>query len=203
VKVSPKALKRPLYLVLTFVLGMALFAGLANLGWLSPFGIRSESHDSQVIQAVERTQEISLQRLSIQGIKDENRNRTIFGKNVPGTSEKVFLQYNFKAKLGIDGTKVDVTKTGPKSYRISLPEFIFIGYDQPTFRTAATDGGVLSWFTPDIDKVKMINEILNDDARNTYIESNEEVLKEQAKVFYETLITSIEPAAVADFVFHA
>ena len=56
-RVLPNALKRPLYLVVTFVVAIAVVAGLANLGWLSPFGIRSESHDSQVIQAIERTQE--------------------------------------------------------------------------------------------------------------------------------------------------
>jgi hypothetical protein len=199
----PKALMRPLSLALTFLLAITVFAVLANVGWLSPFGIRSESHDSQVIQAIERTQEVSLLRLSIQGIKDEDRNRTLFGKNLPGTGEKVFLQYNFKAKLGIDGSQVVVKKTGPKSYVISVPKFIFIGYDQPTFRTAATDGGVLSWVTPDIDKVQMINEILNDDARRTYIDSNVEVLKDQAQVFYNTLITSIDPAVVTEFDFRS
>jgi hypothetical protein len=158
----PKLLTRPLSLVLTFLVAIAVFAVLADVGWLSPLGIRSESHDSQVIQAIERTQEVSLIQLSIQGIKDEDRSRTLFGKNVPGTGEKVFLEYTFKAKLGINGSQVVVKKTGPKSYLISIPRFTFIGYAQPTVRTAATDGGVLSWATPDIDKVQMINEILND-----------------------------------------
>ena len=33
---------------------------LKNADWLAPFGIESESHDSQVIRATERTQEVSL-----------------------------------------------------------------------------------------------------------------------------------------------
>jgi hypothetical protein len=199
----PKALMRPLSLALTFLLAITVFAVLANVGWLSPFGIRSESHDSQVIQAIERTQEVSLLRLSIQGIKDEDRNRTLFGKNLPGTGEKVFLQYNFKAKLGIDGADVKVTKTGANAYSISVPKFIFIGYDEPTFKLAVEDGGVLSWVTPDINKIEMVNKILNDGARQTYISSNKELLEDQTRVFYDSLISSIAPDVVTSFEFRS
>lgn len=79
---------------------------------------------------------------------------------------------------------------------ISVPEFMFIGYDQPTFKVATEDGGVLSWVTPEIDKVEMVNKILDDDARQTYVSSNSEVLKDQTKAFYNTLIASIDPAIV-------
>jgi hypothetical protein len=60
----------------------------------------------------------------------------------------------------------------------------FIGIDEPTFKVAVQDGWRLSWGTPDIDKAEMINEILND-ARQTHIDSNEELLKEQTKTFYD------------------
>ena len=45
----------------------------------------------------------------------------------------------------------------------------------------------------------MVNEILDDDARQEYIDQNEDLLRDQAKVFYESLITSVEPAAVVTF----
>jgi hypothetical protein len=192
-----------LSVLFVFLLVIGVLTLSQNLGWLSPFGIESESHDSQVIHAIERTQEVSLLSLGIQGIKEEDKSAQIFGTSIPGTGEKVFLQYNFSAKLGIDGADVTVTKTGKNAYRISVPEFIFIGYDEPTFKVATEDGGVLSWVTPDIDKVDMVNEILNDDARETYIASNEELLQEQTKTFYDSLITSIDPAIATTFEFRS
>ena len=192
-----------LSLLLAFSLALGMFAVAKDQGWLSPLGIESESQDSQVIQAIKRTQEVSLLGLGIQGITREERSAEIFGKSVPGTGEKVFLQYNFDAKLGIDGAKVRVTKTGPSAYLVSVPEFSFIGYAKPTFQVAAEDGGVLSWVTADIDKVEMVNEILDDDARQEYIASNEEILKDQTKTFYESLITSIDPDADTAFEFRS
>jgi len=188
-------------MLVAFSLALGLFTVAKNQGWLSPLGVESESHDSQVIQAIRRTQEVSLLSLGIQGITEEHRSAEVFGKSVPGTGEKVFLQYNFDAKLGIDGGKVKVTQDGENSYVISVPRFSFIGYAEPTFKVAAEDGGILSWVTADIDKVEMVNEILDDAARQQYIDSNAEILKDQTRVFYDTLITSVDPIAVTSYEF--
>jgi hypothetical protein len=190
-------------LLLAFLLGIGSFAAVSDLGWLSPFGIGSESHDSQVINAIERTEEVSLLSLGIQGITDENKCAEAFGECIPGSTETVFLQYNFDAKLGIDGAEVKVTKTGTNAYLISVPEFTFIGYEEPTFQVATEDGGVLDWITPDIDQVEMVNKILNDDAQAEYVASNEELLEDQTEVFYDRLITSIDPDAVTTFEFRS
>ena len=194
---------RLLSLPLAFLLAIGAFAILKNQGWLSPFGLHAESHDSQVIYAVERTQEVSLLSLGIQGIREKDQSRRIFGQEIPGTGRRLFLQYNFHAKLGINGAKVKVTKTGQDTYLISVPRFKFIGYDQPTVKVAVEDGGVLSWATPDIDGVEVVNEILNDHARQKYIDSNADLLKEQTKVFYDNLITGIDPAIATTFEFHS
>lgn len=194
---------RLLSLPLAFLVAIGVFTVVKNQGWLSPLGINSESHDSQVINAIERTEEVSLLSLGVQGIREKNESAEIFGKSIPGTGETVFLQYAFDAKLGIDGAEVRVTKTGKNAYLISVPEFIFIGYDQPTFKVAVEDGGVLSWATPDIDKVEVVNEILNDDARKTYVASNEELLEEQTRFFYDSLIGSIDPALVTTYEFRS
>ena len=50
---------------------------------------------------------------------------------------------------------------------------------------------------------EVVNEILNDDARATYLASNEEILQEQTKVFYDSLIISIDPAVVTTFEFYS
>jgi len=190
-------------LFVALTLAAAAFTAIKNRGWLTPLGVHSETSDSQVIQAIERTQEVSLLSLGIQGITQEERSAEIFGHTVPGSSEKVFLLYDFKAKLGINGANVRVARSGPSAYRISVPGFSFIGYDKPTFKVGAEDGGILSWATADIDKVEMINRVLSDVAQQKYIASNEEVLKDQTKIFYDTLITSIDPAATTTYEFRS
>lgn len=190
-------------LFFTSILLVGAFLGVKNMGWLSPFGINSESNDSRVIRTIERTQEVSLVSLGIQGITDEDRCATTFGKCMPGTGKKVFLQYSFAAKLGIDGTEVKVRKTGENAYVISVPEFIFIGYAKPTFKVAVEDGGVFDFVTPKIDKVEMINNILDDDAQESYIASNKEILEDQTRVFYDALIASVNPDAVTTFEFRS
>ena len=192
---------RFLSLVLAFVLAIGAFSAVKNQGWLTPFGISSDSDDSQVIRAIERTQEVALVSLGIEGIKEEQRNREVFGVDVWGSTEKVFLRYGFTAKLGLDGEEIEVTKKDDGSYLISVPEFTFIGYDEPDFQVAAEDGGVLRWVTPDIDPLEMVNEILNDDARYEYVASNQDVLQAQTKVFYDSLIKSIDASIVTEYEF--
>jgi hypothetical protein len=193
--------KRALSLIVAFALGIGAFTFAKNLGWLSPFGIKSESSDSQIIQSIERTQEVSLLALGIQGIKQTDRCAEAFGKCIPGTGESVFLQYNFTGKLGLDGSAIEVTKTGDSAYSISVPEFGFIGYDEPTFKTAVEEGGILGWVTPDVDKAEMITEILNDDAQEKYVDDHEQLLREQTELFYDNLIASIVEDAETSYTF--
>ena len=194
-----------LSLFVTFALAIGAFTAVKNAGWLSPFGIDSESHDSQVIQAIKRTQEVSLLSLGIEGIKEEDQQaHTVFGMHVPGTGKQLFLQYGFTAKLGIDGAEVKVKKTGNHAYLISVPDFKFIGTDKQHFKVADEKSGVLGWTTPDIDETKVVNTILNDGrARQKYIDSNRDTLEDQTKVFYRSLITSVDPDTSTTFRFSA
>ena len=201
-RLSSSAL-RGVALVLAFLVALGIFSVARSMGWLSPLGIASSSSDSQVVQSHERTQEVSLLSLGNQGIKEESRISEIFGKTIPGTGEKLFLQYTFKAKLGIDGAKVKVTTTASGRYVISVPEFVFLGYDKPNFKVAVQDNDALSWATPDIDQMQMVNEILNDKARREYLAGSDDILREQTKVFYDGLIKSVDPAAKTEFVFRS
>jgi hypothetical protein len=187
------AAKGLLTILLVLALAVVALVFASSRGWLSFIGVHSETKTSQVIQAVRRTQEISLLSLGIQGITSQEQCSHVFGKCIPGSTEKAFLQYDFNAKLGIDGQQVEITKTGEHAYRISVPEFISIGFSEPDFQVAVEDGGALRWVTPDIDQVEMINEILDDAAKQAYIQQNEDALQDQTKVFYDTLITSIDP----------
>lgn len=196
-----KAAARVLTTFAVFVLAIGGFTALKNAGLLTPFGIKSETSDSQVVQSIKRTEEVSLLALGIQGITSEERCSTAFGKCVPGTSEEVYLQYTFTGKLGVDGAAVEVTESGVDNYIISVPEFDFIGYSEPTFEVVVTDGGVLSAVTEDIDQAEMITKILNADAQQKHLDDNDETLQEQTKVFYDNIIRSVAPEAKVTYEF--
>jgi len=190
-----KVAARVLIVFVVFLAAIVGFTTLKNAGLLSPLGIKSETSDSQVVQSIKRTEEVSLLALGIQGITSEERCSTAFGKCVPGTSDKVFLQYTFTGKLGFDGAGVEVTEAGPGSYTISVPAFEFIGYSEPKFEVAVTDDGVLSFVTEDIDQAGMITKILGEEAQQKHLDDNEELLREQTKVFYDNIILSVAPDA--------
>lgn len=196
-----KVAVRVLIAFAVFLAAIVGFTTLKNAGLLSPLGIKSETADSQVVQSIKRTEEVSLLALGIQGITSEERCSTAFGKCVPGTSDTVYLQYTFTGKLGIDGAGVEVTESGTDTYTISIPDFEFIGYSEPQFKVAVTDDGVLSFVTEDIDQAEMITKILSDEAQQKHLDDNKALLQEQAKVFYDNIILSVAPEAKITYEF--
>lgn len=194
---------RGLALVLAFFVALGTFSVVQAKGWLSPLGIGSSSSDSQVVQALERTQEVSLLKLGIQGIRDESRSAEVFGQTIPGTGNRLFVRYSFNAKLGLDAKRVEVTSTTPGTYVVSVPEFAILGFDEPKFEVAVEDKDVLGWAAPDIDQMKMVTNILNGEARRKYLVDNDDILREQTKVFYNGVIKSVDPDAKTEFVFRS
>ncbi|GAA3881060.1 hypothetical protein [Tessaracoccus defluvii] len=182
---------------------IAFAGGLVGpkLWGLAGWGTSSESHDRQVIAAVQRTEEIALVSLGIEGILDESKESTFLGVKVPGSKRLTLMQYGFTAKLGVDGAGVRIEPADENTYEISFPEFIFIGFDDPTFKVAAEDNGILSWATPEIDSLEMVNKVLTDDAKSEYIVANEELLQEQATTFYTSILRAVDPDIELTFVF--
>jgi len=168
---------------------------------ISLFDTKSEARNTQVVNSITRHEQVVLLGLGIQGISEESMRGTLFGMDIPGSARTSFIQYNFNAKLGIDGREVEITQTGEDAFLISIPDFIFIGHDDVSFKLAAVNNDILSWTTPEIDTVDMINEILNDDTKEQYIDSNEEILRDQARIFYTGIITSIDPTIAVEFEF--
>ncbi|WP_394551731.1 hypothetical protein ACDF64_12760 [Agromyces sp. MMS24-JH15] len=176
-------------------------AAMRALPTLSLFGTESEERDTQVIQAVVREEQVVLLSLGIQGISEKNDTSTFLGTRVPGSERATFVQYAFSAKLGIDGGAVTIEQTGEDEYLISIPEFEFIGHDDERFELVGEQNGVLSWMTPEIDTVEMINAILSDDVKHEYLDANEKILQDQAQAFYSGIITSIDPTLTVRFAF--
>lgn len=195
------ALKVIVGVVLVAFGALATFWAMTTIFAFSPFSSHSESRDSQVIRSITREDQVVLLSLGIQGIAEKNENSQFFGMDVPGSERTSFLQYSFDAKLGIEGKDVTITQTGNDTFVVSLPQFIFIGHSNENFRLVAENNGFLSFFTPEISSVEMINNILDADAEEQYIIRNRGVLENQAEAFYRGIITSIDPNIFVRFEF--
>lgn len=162
----------------------------------------SETVNTQVVNAINRTQEVSLVSLGIQGIEKKSESATTyFGVPVSGSERTKFLQYSFDAKLGLDGKNVRLEQKGEKRFTVAIARFSFIGYDNMRFELATESNGVLSWFTPEVDSAAMANNIVSSEAKQKYIESHRELLKEQAEAFYGGIIKAVDPTIELTFDF--
>lgn len=165
------------------------------------FGTDSSSRNTQIVHAVTRTEQVSLMSLGIQGISSKNQKSTFQGIDIPGSERASFIQYSFSAKLGIEGKSVKIAQVAASEYLVSVPKFVFIGHSDVDFRLVIESSGVVSWVTPKIDTVEMVNAILNDGSKDQYIIANSDILKDQAKSFYGGIVSSIDPSISLKFEF--
>lgn len=201
---APARRIRPLVSAILAICLMAVGAALAVgagkvFPELSPFGVRTQDRNTQILNAITREEQVVLLSLSIQGILERKSSTEFLGMNIPGSERASFLMYSFDAKLGLEGRDVRVEQSGDKVVRITLPKFIFIGHSNERFKMAAESNGLLSWATPEIDIAEMITNILNDDTQSNYLESNKELLRDQATAFYSGLIKSVDPTITVQF----
>ncbi len=175
--------------------------GLNALAPGSLFSSSSDERDSQVVQSVTRIQEVALLSLHIEGVARQENNREIFGVAIPESEKTTLIQYEFDAKLGIDGSQVKIEPAGPESFRVTIPEFVGIGFDDPVFEDPLESNNALSWLAPPAVQTRMINNILSEENKQEYISQNEEALKEQAQAFYSGIIASIDPEITVVFEF--
>ncbi|MBC6493545.1 hypothetical protein [Microbacterium sp. 4-7] len=178
------------------VLGVTLAGSIPSM-----FSAESDERNTQVVQAVTREEQIVLVGLGIEGIAEKKQNETFFGIFVPGTDRAKFLRYSLEAKLGIDGKDVLIEETGENSFRVTIPEFIFIGSDDFEYEVAVDKDGPLSWTTPGIEESEMVNNIMNDEFEASHLESNRELLMDQARSFYGGIIKSIDDDTEVEFRF--
>jgi hypothetical protein len=193
----------PLIVLLVLIVAGGVFLVIKSPSLLSLAGFSSEesTDSSQVITSITPQEEVALLALGIQGIDKKTAKQKFMDMPIPGTERATFLQYGFKAKLGFDGAKAKVTQVGEDSYRISIPEFIFIGHSDISVELIADNSGALSAFTPEIKQLDMVNKVLSDKEQTKYIAANEEALRSQAQAFYSGIIHAVDPAASLEFVF--
>ena len=195
----------PLLLVIVLVVAATgaafVTGGLNSLALGSLFTGKSIERDSQVIAFVTPQQEVALLSLHIQGIDRDVSNGEILGVVIPASEKTTLIQYEFDAKLGIDGSQVEIEPTGPGSFRVTIPKFIAIGFDDPVFEDPIESSNPLSWLAPPAVQTRMINNILSDKNKQEYISQNEAALREQATVFYRSIIRSVDPEITTVFEF--
>ncbi|TFC76692.1 hypothetical protein E3O45_07985 [Cryobacterium sp. TMS1-20-1] len=195
----------PLLLIGVLVVGgmgaAFVFGGLNALALSSIFTSSSTERDSQVVESVTSVQEVALLSLHIEGVSKHESSGEIFGVAVPASEKTTLLQYSFDAKLGIDGSQVKIESTGPESFRVTIPEFIGIGFDDPVFEDALESNNALSWLTPAAVQTRLINNILSDENKQEYITQNAAALRDQAAVFYSGIIASVDPEVIVEFEF--
>lgn len=157
--------------------------------------------NTQVVNAITRSQEIALVTLSIEGIRErKTENGQFLFLSIPN-SRAAFLRYSFDAKLGIDAGEVTIDEQTYGSFLISVPAFIVIGLDNQSVEVAAESTDVLSWTTPEIDKVAMVNDVFGDQLQAEYLARNDELLRDQLRVFYTNIAAAIDPDVKLKFEF--
>lgn len=192
----------PMLILIAALVSAVLFGAMnaPTVTWL--VALTSQAKDDQVITAVERVDEHVLVRLRAEGIKEKQQDGSlVLGVEIPGTSRTTFLRYGFDAKLGIQGDAVSVTPQGDHAYLVSVPPFVFIGYDDFSSEVAVENNGILSWTTPEIDELALSNSILTADAEQQYVDDNVDVLREQTDVVLTRIIRSVDPDATIEFEF--
>lgn len=188
-------------LVLGVVCGLWLPGLLTGKGLsLNPFSTASQSDNSRIVEAISREQNVELLRLNIQGIASKNVDAKLFDTVIPGTQRALYLQYSYAVKLGVDGSKVTVSRSGDHHYRVNVPEFIVLGHSDVRLKKAVEDNGVISLVTPEIDVADMAQKILSEDGERHHIAENAEALRKQTETFYGGIIRAIDPQASVEVV---
>lgn len=190
-------------IVLSFVLGICgVIGAFSAFPGLMPPSLREKGRtDTQVIHSMQRTKEVSLLRLGVTGIISRENKSHFFSMEIPGSERAQFIQYTFDAKLGFEGKDVVIKEAGDNTFDVAIPEFKFIGYDHPEYRIVVEQNGALSFGTQQIDTLDMVNNILTDKAKKEYVDSNRDILEEQAKSFYTSIVQSVSPDTKLNFTF--
>ncbi|MFA4897862.1 MULTISPECIES: hypothetical protein [Microbacterium] len=196
--------KTPLWAKVLLIVLILLLIGVAGLGGVMLGKVlgATEERSTQVIRSITREEQIILATAGMTDVKTESDAQEFFGLfDIPFTDRTMLMKYEYDAKFGIEGSDVSIEPIGDDTYRVSIPEFVFLGYDNPDFSIADEKNGILSWATPAIDKNEVVKSILTDEAVAAHIEGMRPVLEEQAKSFYTNIITAIDPGVTLQFTY--
>jgi len=162
---------------------------------------KSETNETKVITFLEKNQEIALVTLGISEIMDEKHTQSVLGFDVPWSEKQTFIKASFSAKLGINGRNVVIREIEENKFEITVPKFVFIGYDDPLFEHVVDNNGVLSFVTDNVDQAEMITKLLNPENQEVYVDKYTDLLKESTESFYKNLIPSFAKDVELTFIY--
>lgn len=195
----------PWILAVICFIAVMLLSAMVFLPKLDIFGLETRARSAEVVNTVTGIQEVALVALGIEGIEGRSSTGTF---EVPfteidgpllGTNRARYMKFEFTAKLGLDGSTVEIDRAGEDGFRITIPEFKVIGLSNPRSETLVEDNGVLSWLTPEINESDITNHVYSDEEVNEYLDKYEVLLQEQAENFYNGIVKSVAPEATLEF----
>lgn len=167
----------------------------------SIFETTTKTNETQTITYLEKNREIALVTLGISDIIDETNSQKIFGQEIPWSDKQTYIKATFEAKLGIDGRNVKIEKINDKEFEITIPKFIFIGYDEPVIEHVVDNNGVLSFVTEDVNQAEMVNKMFSKENKQKYIDQYANLLKESTEEFYNNLLPEFDKEVKLNFVY--
>lgn len=184
------------------VLGLIVGAALGGVAVGTYLGAR-ETRDVQIVKSIVREEQVVLVTTGLADVIDARRTglELLPGLTLPGSERQTLIRYDFDAKFGIEGRDVTIEPTGTDAYLLSIPEFVFLGYENPVFTVVSENNGILSWTTPEIDNLDVVERKLTDEAVANEIDGIRPLLEEQARTFYTDIITAIDPGVTLAFEF--
>lgn len=187
--------------VLVVAAAAAVISGVVNPFSLTGAFGRVSTNTSEVIKYQLPQQEVALTSLRIEGLERADADGKFFGLALDAGNRTKYIEYGFNAKLGVDGSQVDIVADGDHTFTVTIPEFIFIGHSDEHFDDPIEENGILSWLTPQISETEMVNKILSTERKDEWVASSLQLLKDQSEVFYGTIIKSVDPDATLTFEF--
>ncbi len=189
-------------LLALFVLLLITGAAVGGLA-IGKFLGADEERTVQVVRSVEVEEQVILLTAGLaDDIPLEREAFSIFDLfDLPGSERATDLRVDFDGKFGIEGGDVQIEQRGENAYLIRIPEFRYLGYDNPEFTVASERNGVFSWTTEEIDTLEAAEYALSDAAAQQHIDGFRPLLEQQAKQFYTRIVSGIDPEIKLEFEF--
>lgn len=182
----------------------ALLGGIA-LGLLTPpwvtgaLGPQSVIRNEQVVTSIARLEQTDLLELGVEAISTAEGKPPAVLRQFPWMESARIMQYSMKIQLGVDG--VDIEATGDHEFLVTVPAFIWTGYDDFKIDRVFNDDELLGGLSELASQEEQQNAIIDDDLKQKYLDANQDLLRDQAEFYFTKLAKSIDPDAELTFEF--
>lgn len=192
--------------IILIIVVVSFIAGLLIGGyWARSMYVAGQSSSTKIyqterdsytsIKSLEKVHEVVFVTAGIQDVERRvNSTKLLWTKlNIPLSKKQVILILNYEAKFGIDKS-VQLQKDG-NTIHVTVPKFKVIGVkpdEKIAYQVFDSSGQLLSGSTKDIDTGKVVIEQLSTKKQTTYLKHYNNLLKESATNYYQSVIHAID-----------